>query len=85
MADVVLYTRKLCGYCSAAKSLLRKKNVNFREFDGTYDNDVRKEMIQKANGASTFPQIFINGEHVGGCDELHALEQAGKLDPMLDG
>ncbi|MBO6813398.1 MAG: glutaredoxin 3 [Rhizobiaceae bacterium] len=85
MADVVLYTRKFCGYCSAAKSLLRKKNVNFREFDGTYDNDVRKEMIQKANGASTFPQIFINGEHVGGCDELHALEQAGKLDPMLDG
>jgi glutaredoxin 3 len=85
MADVVLYTRKFCGYCSAAKSLLRKKNVNFREFDGTYDNDVRKEMIQKANGASTFPQIFINGEHVGGCDELHALEQAGKLNPMLDG
>lgn len=83
MAKVVIYTRKFCGYCSAAKSLLKKKNVKFSEFDGTYNSDIRSEMIKKANGASTFPQIFIDGVHVGGCDELHALDAAGKLDPML--
>lgn len=83
MADITIYTRKFCGYCSAAKALLNKKGANFTEFDGTFDTKIRNEMIRKSNGASTFPQIFINGNHVGGCDELHALDRAGKLDPML--
>ncbi|HEV7437042.1 glutaredoxin 3 [Rhizobium halophilum] len=83
MADVTIYTRQGCGYCVRAKSLLTTKGVNFTEHDATYAPDLRQEMIGKANGRSTFPQIFINGEHVGGCDDLHALERAGKLDPML--
>jgi len=83
MADVTIYTRQGCGYCSRAKSLLTSKQVGFTEHDATYSQELRQEMIGKANGRSTFPQIFINGEHVGGCDELHALERAGKLDPML--
>lgn len=83
MAEVTIYTRKFCGFCSAAKALLKKKNASFTEFDATYDNALRQEMIQKANGASTFPQIFINGEHIGGSDDLHALDRAGKLEPML--
>ncbi|MCJ8520305.1 glutaredoxin 3 [Pseudorhizobium tarimense] len=83
MADVTIYTRQGCGYCVRAKSLLASKGVDFTEHDATYAPDLRQEMIGKANGRSTFPQIFINGEHVGGCDDLHALERAGKLDPML--
>ncbi|PYE24762.1 glutaredoxin 3 [Rhizobium sp. PP-F2F-G20b] len=83
MASVVLYTRQACGYCAAAKTLLSSKGVSFEEHDATYSPDLRKEMIAKANGGSTFPQIFINGTHVGGCDDLHALDKAGKLDPML--
>jgi len=83
MPDVVLYTRKFCGFCSAAKSLLKSKGVEFKEFDGTFDTKVREEMIQKSNGGRTFPQIFIGDVHVGGCDELHDLERAGKLDAML--
>ena len=85
MPEVTIYTRKFCGFCTAAKSLLASKNVNFTELDGTYDQSVRTEMMQKSNGGRTFPQIFIGDVHVGGCDELHALERAGKLDPMLQG
>ena len=70
-------------FCSAAKVLLQSKNVNFKEIDGTYNQSVRAEMIQKSNGGHTFPQIFINDKHIGGCDELHALDQAGKLDSLL--
>lgn len=83
MADVIVYTRQFCGYCSAAKRLLDSKGVSFTEHDATFSPDLRQEMIAKAKGRSTFPQIFINGIHVGGSDELHALERAGKLDPML--
>ncbi|CAD7034526.1 glutaredoxin 3 [Pseudorhizobium endolithicum] len=83
MADVTIYTRQGCGYCSRAKALLQSKGVDFIEHDATSSPDLRQEMIGKANGRSTFPQIFINGEHVGGCDDLHALDRAGKLDPML--
>lgn len=83
MSDIVIYTRQLCGYCSAAKRLLEQKGVEYTEHDGTFDPAVRAEMIQKSNGARTFPQIFINGRHIGGCDELHALDRAGKLDPLL--
>ena len=80
---VEVYTRQMCGFCTMAKSLLQKKEVAFREFDATFDPALRKEMIQRANGASTFPQISINDTHVGGCDELMALERAGKLDALL--
>lgn len=85
MAKVVIYTRKMCGFCSAAKSLLKSKGVKFTEHDGTFDQKVRAEMIQKSNGGRTFPQIFIGDTHVGGCDELHALDRAGNLDPLLAG
>ena len=85
MADVILYTRQFCGYCTAAKRLLDGKGVSYTEHDATFSPDLRQEMIGKANGRTTFPQIFIDGVHVGGCDELHALDRAGKLDPMLTG
>jgi glutaredoxin 3 len=83
MASVVIYTREFCGYCARAKALLEKKGVAFVEHNATYSPDMRQEMLGRSNGRSTFPQIFINEEHVGGCDELHALDRAGRLDPML--
>lgn len=83
MASVTIYTREYCGYCARAKALLASKGVDFEEKDATYSPELRKEMIERANGGSTFPQIFINGKHVGGCDDLHALDRAGKLDPLL--
>ncbi|PVB61555.1 glutaredoxin 3 [Labrenzia sp. 011] len=83
MAEVVIYTRQLCGFCTAAKRLLERKGVTYKEFDATFDPGLRKEMVQKANGRSTFPQIFVGSTHVGGCDELHALDRAGKLDALL--
>ncbi|HEV7417022.1 glutaredoxin 3 [Tianweitania sediminis] len=82
MADVVIYTRVGCGYCSAAKRLLDKKGVSYTEHDASFSPELRQEMIAKA-GRSTFPQIFINGQHVGGSDDIHALDAAGKLDPLL--
>lgn len=84
MADVLIYTRKMCGYCTAAKRLLGDKGVAFRELDATFDFDIKQEMMKKS-GRNTFPQIFINDTHVGGCDDLMALEKAGKLDDMLAG
>ena len=83
MASVVIYTREFCGYCARAKSLLQSKGVDFIEHNATYSPDMRQEMIAKSNGGATFPQIFINEVHVGGCDDLHALDRAGRLDPML--
>ena len=83
MASVVIYTRQFCGYCSAAKKLLETKGVTYQEHDATYAPEIRQEMIKRANGRSTFPQIFINERHVGGCDDLHALERAGELDALL--
>jgi glutaredoxin 3 len=83
MASVVIYTREFCGYCARAKSLLESKGVAYVEHNATYSPDMRQEMLAKSNGGSTFPQIFINDKHVGGCDDLHALDRAGKLDPML--
>jgi glutaredoxin 3 len=82
MASVVIYTRQFCGYCSAAKKLLETKGASFEEHDATYAPDVRQEMI-KRSGRNTFPQIFINDRHVGGCDDLQALERAGELDALL--
>ncbi len=82
MAEVVIYTRKMCGFCTAAKKLLTDKGVAFRELDATFDFDIKQEMMKKS-GRRTFPQIFIDEEHVGGCDDLFALDKAGKLDEML--
>ncbi|MGV3550445.1 glutaredoxin 3 [Rhizobium sp.] len=82
MASVVIYTRQFCGYCSAAKALLDKKGAAYVEHDATGKPELRAEMIDKS-GRTTFPQIFINGQHVGGCDDIHALDRAGKLDPLL--
>jgi Glutaredoxin, GrxC family len=83
MKPVTIYTRQFCGFCARAKSLLEQKGVDYVEYDATGNAELRQEMIQKANGRSTFPQIFIGETHVGGCDDLYALEQAGRLDPML--
>jgi glutaredoxin 3 len=83
MTDVIIYTRAMCGYCSAAKSLLDRKGVSYEEHDATFDQNLRREMIQRANGASTFPQIFVGDIHIGGFDQMNALERAGKLDPLL--
>jgi len=83
MAQVTIYTRDFCGYCAAAKSLLTKKGVDYTEHDATFSPELRQEMIQRANGRSTFPQIFIGETHVGGCDDLYELDRAGKLDTLL--
>ena len=82
MADVVIYTRPFCGYCTRAISLLNQKGVAFTEIDAGFDPEKRREMMQRS-GRNTFPQIFIGGKHIGGCDEMMALEHAGQLDPLL--
>lgn len=84
MVEVTLYTRMMCGYCSAAKRLLDGKGVSYTEHDASFSPDLRREMIQRANGQTTFPQIFVGDTHVGGCDELHALERQGGLDRLLN-
>ena len=73
----------LCGYCHAAKRLLKSKGVEYEETDVLLHPRKRSEMTERANGRSTVPQIFIDGEHIGGCDELYELDAAGKLDPKL--
>lgn len=83
MKPVEIYTTRTCPYCVAAKSLLTKKGVAFKEIDVGADPNQRATMMQRANGRRTVPQIFIGGSHVGGCDDIHALDHAGKLDPML--
>ena len=83
MAEVTIYTRQFCGYCSAAKRLLDGKGVAYVEHDATFEPELRREMIQRANGRSTFPQIFVGESHVGGYDDLYELDRAGRLDPML--
>ncbi|MGB0057886.1 MAG: glutaredoxin 3 [Methyloceanibacter sp.] len=83
MARIVLYTTPFCGYCRAAKHLLNKKSVAFTEIDVSEDMGLRQEMISRAFGQRTVPQIFINGTHVGGYDELAELERAAKLDALL--
>ena len=83
MSEVVIYTRQFCGFCSAARRLLERKGIAFVEIDATGNPELRAEMVAKSNGGMTFPQILINGRPIGGCDELHALERAGRLDAML--
>lgn len=84
MTEVVIYTRPFCGYCSRAVSLLNEKGADFEEIEAGMDPKLRQEMMEKS-GRTTFPQIFIGGKHIGGCDEMMALERAGKLDEMLHG
>ena len=83
MAKVEIYTSPLCGFCHAAKRLLKSKGVAFEETNVALKPGEKAKMIERANGGRTVPQIFIDDVHVGGCDDLYALEQAGKLDPML--
>jgi glutaredoxin 3 len=85
MQAVEIYTSPLCGFCHAAKRLLSQKGVNFTEFDVSREPELRQEMMGRANGRHTVPQIFVGATHVGGCDDLFALERAGKLDPLLKG
>lgn len=84
MVDVTIYTRMMCGYCAAAKHLLETKGVDFTEHDASFSPALRQEMISRANGRSTFPQIFVGDVHVGGSDELHALDRQGRLDNLLE-
>jgi glutaredoxin 3 len=81
--QVEIYTSPLCGFCHSAKRLLTSKGVDFSEVDIAVQPERRAEMMQRANGGRTVPQIFIGDEHVGGCDDLFALEHAGKLDGVL--
>lgn len=83
MKPVEIYTTPTCPYCFAAKRLLTKKGVAFTEIDVSRDPSLRMAMTQRANGGRTVPQIFIGNTHVGGCDDLHALDHSGKLDPLL--
>jgi glutaredoxin 3 len=83
MPAVEIYTTRWCPYCHSAKALLRRKGVDFTEIDLSGERERRNEMIERANGGYTVPQIFIGATHVGGSDELHALERAGKLDALL--
>lgn len=82
MKTVEIYTTQTCPYCIAAKGLLKKKGVAYKEIDVGADPALRQAMTERA-GRRSVPQIFIGGSHIGGCDDLHALDHAGKLDPML--
>lgn len=83
MAKVVIYTKSGCGFCSRAKRLLDMKRVEYEEVAVDFGGAQKAEMVQLAGGRTTVPQIFIDGRHVGGCDDLMALEQQGRLDPLL--
>lgn len=83
MARVEIYTRMFCGYCVSAMRLLDGKGVAYEEHDISLGGPGREEMVQRAGGRGTVPQIFIDGAHIGGCDDLHALERDGRLDTML--
>jgi glutaredoxin 3 len=83
MAKVEMYTTMWCGYCARARGLLQKKGIAFEDIDVESDTSKRTEMVQRAHGSTTVPQIFIDGVHVGGSDDLAALDRAGKLDPLL--
>ena len=85
MQKVVMYTTPICPYCVRAKRLLTQKQVKYEEIDVSRDPQLRAYMVQRAGGMMTVPQIFIGETHVGGSDELHALERAGKLDALLNG
>ena len=83
MKPIEIYTTPWCGYCAAAKRLLTRKGAAFTEIDVGSNADLRSEMTRRSGGGQTVPQIFIGGRHVGGCDDLHDLDHAGRLDPLL--
>lgn len=85
MNQVTIYTKPYCPFCIRALEILQAKGIAFDEIEAAFDPAKRQEMIQRAGGRATFPQIFIRGQHIGGCDEMMALERAGKLDPLLQG
>ena len=84
MAKIEIYTSPFCGYCHRAKRLLAERGADFTEIDVMADGEKRREMMERAGGRRTVPQIFINGTHVGGCDDLYALDRQGGLKPMLE-
>src|ERR1700739_520680 len=83
LAMIDIYTIRYCPYCQDAKELLASKGVEFHEIDASGNREIRQEMMVRANGRSTFPQIFIGATHIGGCDDLYALEQGGQVDKLL--
>ncbi len=85
MAPVVVYTKPFCPYCARAMALLERKAVAFEEIVASMDAEKRQEMRERSGGRTTYPQIFIGDRHIGGCDDLMALEQAGELDGLLQG
>ncbi|MET0220147.1 MAG: glutaredoxin 3 [Tardiphaga sp.] len=82
-AEIEIYTRPGCGYCSAAISLLQRKKAEFTHYDTATDPTLRQQMFDRTQLGATFPQIFIAGAHIGGCDDLYALDREGKLDGMI--
>lgn len=84
MQEVTIYTKPMCPYCFRAIALLNQKGATINEVSAAYDDAKRKEMLARSNGKVTYPQIFIGETHVGGCDDLVALDRAGKLDPLLN-
>jgi len=85
MAKVTIYIRQFCPYCTRAVALLRDKKADFQEIDAGMNSELRDEMIRRSGGGRTFPQIFVGDTHIGGCDDMMALDRAGRLDPMLAG
>jgi glutaredoxin 3 len=83
MTEIEIYTQPWCPYCARAMSLLSKKGVTFREIDAPHGSPEREESVRRSGGRTTVPQIFIGGQHIGGCDDLVALDRAGRLDPLL--
>ena len=83
MSHVTIYTKPYCPYCVRAIDLLERKGVDFTEIEAAFDPEKRQEMMRRANGRATFPQIFVGDRHIGGCDDMVALDRAGKLDPLL--
>ena len=83
MAEIIVYSKSYCPYCIDAKGLLQKKGAAFTEVDIQQHPERRDEMIKRAGGKTTVPQIFINNAHIGGCDDIYALERKGKLDALL--
>jgi len=85
MPKVTVYTRPLCGFCVRALSLFEQKGIKVEEISAGFDKAKKQEMLARSNGKTTFPQIFIGDVHVGGCDDLFALDHSGKLDALLNG
>ncbi len=85
MAAVTIYTKPFCPYCVRALGLLERKGAEVTEIEAAFDPARREEMLKRSGGAATYPQIFIGGQHVGGCDDLHDLEAQGRLDALLAG